>query len=172
MSLPSASARTARVVHRYVGFFLAGIMAVYAVSGTVLIFRKTDFLKVETAHAATVEPGLTAEALGKEIEVRRLAFERTEGPIVYFDDGAYDLATGEVTWTTKALPPVLAKMTHLHKATSDDPLYVLNVAFGVALLGFVVTAFWMYMPGGTVLRRGLYFAAAGVALTVALLWRA
>lgn len=32
-----------RVYHRYLGFFLAGIMAVYAISGVVLIFRDTDF---------------------------------------------------------------------------------------------------------------------------------
>ena len=38
---------TMRVLHRYLGFFLAGIMAVYALSGIVLIFRDTDFLKSE-----------------------------------------------------------------------------------------------------------------------------
>ena len=36
-----------RVYHRYLGFFLAGIMAVYAISGVVMIFRDTDFLKRE-----------------------------------------------------------------------------------------------------------------------------
>ena len=36
---------TMRVYHRYLGFFLAGIMAVYAISGIVLIFRETPFLK-------------------------------------------------------------------------------------------------------------------------------
>jgi uncharacterized iron-regulated membrane protein len=34
-----------RVIHRYLGFFLAGIMALYALSGIVMIFRDTDFLK-------------------------------------------------------------------------------------------------------------------------------
>jgi uncharacterized iron-regulated membrane protein len=36
-----------RIIHRYLGFFLSGIMAVYALSGIVLIFRDTDFLKQE-----------------------------------------------------------------------------------------------------------------------------
>jgi uncharacterized iron-regulated membrane protein len=36
-----------RIYHRYLGFFLAGIMAVYAISGVVMIFRDTDFLKSE-----------------------------------------------------------------------------------------------------------------------------
>jgi hypothetical protein len=34
-----------RELHRYLGFFLVGIMSVYAISGVVLIFRDTDFLK-------------------------------------------------------------------------------------------------------------------------------
>ena len=33
---------TFRILHRYLGFFLAGIMMIYAVSGITLIFRNTD----------------------------------------------------------------------------------------------------------------------------------
>ena len=36
-----------RIFHRYLGFFLSGIMAVYAISGIVMIFRETEFLKSE-----------------------------------------------------------------------------------------------------------------------------
>ena len=36
-----------RIIHRYLGFFLAGIMAVYALSGIVLIFRDTNIFKKE-----------------------------------------------------------------------------------------------------------------------------
>ena len=39
--------KTMRVYHRYLGFFLAGIMAMYAISGIILIFRDTDLLKSE-----------------------------------------------------------------------------------------------------------------------------
>jgi uncharacterized iron-regulated membrane protein len=35
---------TMRIFHRYLGFFLSGIMTVYALSGVVLIFRDSDFL--------------------------------------------------------------------------------------------------------------------------------
>ena len=38
---------TFRVLHRYLGFFLAGIMMIYAVSGITLIFRNTDTFKQE-----------------------------------------------------------------------------------------------------------------------------
>jgi uncharacterized iron-regulated membrane protein len=36
-----------RVIHRYLGYFLSGIMFMYAVSGIVMIFRQTNFLKSE-----------------------------------------------------------------------------------------------------------------------------
>ncbi len=36
-----------RITHRYLGYFLAGIMAVYALSGILLVYRDTDFLKNE-----------------------------------------------------------------------------------------------------------------------------
>ncbi len=173
MPRPLASAQTARVIHRYLGFFLAGIMAVYAISGTVLIFRSTNFLKRATHVSTTVAPGLVGgAAIGEALEIRRLNIERTEGELSYFKDGNYNSLTGKADYLKWELPPALAKMTHLHKATTDDPLFVLNIAFGVSLLLFVVTAFWMYMPGGTILRRGLWFTAGGIALTVVLLWQA
>ena len=46
-----------RMFHRYLGFFLAGIMAVYAISGIVLTFRNTDYMKSEVQVTRTLEPG-------------------------------------------------------------------------------------------------------------------
>jgi uncharacterized iron-regulated membrane protein len=43
-----------RIYHRYLGFFLAGIMAIYSVSGIIMIFRDTDFLKKENHKVLTV----------------------------------------------------------------------------------------------------------------------
>lgn len=170
MALPSRSAQLARRIHRNVGFFLAGVMAMYAVTGIVLVFRNTDFLKQETAYAKTVNTQLDATALGKAIGMKRLAFERSEGDLRFFkDEGTYNIATGEVTYTKTELPFLLGKLTKLHKATTNSPLYWLNISFGVSLLGFVITAFWMYLPGGPKLRKGLWFAAAGVALVVVML---
>lgn len=50
-----------RVYHRYLGFFLAGIMAVYALSGIILIFRETPLLKREVHQVKTLKPLLTGE---------------------------------------------------------------------------------------------------------------
>ena len=168
--MPTKSAHYARLGHRYLGFFLAGIMAVYAISGIVLVFRKGDTFKKEVVHNETLAAGLPDVEIGKALKIRNFKVDRSEANVVYFKDGQYDRTTGAATLTKKELPYVLGRMTHLHKATTNDPLYWLNIFFGVALLGFVVSAFWMYLPGGPVLRKGLLFAAGGFLLTLVLLF--
>lgn len=159
-----------RVLHRYLGFFLAGIMAVYAISGIVLIFRDTDFLKSEHTEEIRIEPNVKNENIGKALDLRRYNFEREEGEMVYFKNGDYNKKTGVAHITTKELPYILDKMTHLHKASTDDPLYWLNVFFGVSLLFFVLSAFWMYLPKTKVFKAGLLYSLAGLVLTLILLF--
>ncbi len=159
-----------RVLHRYLGFFLAGIMAVYAISGIVLIFRDTDFLKSEHTEEIRIEPNVKNENIGKALDLRRYSFEREEGDMVYFRNGDYNKKTGIAHITTKELPYILDKMTHLHKASTDDPLYWLNVFFGISLLFFVLSAFWMYLPKTKVFKAGLLYSLAGLVLTLILLF--
>lgn len=159
-----------RILHRYLGFFLAGIMAVYAISGIVLIFRDTDFLKSTHTEEVKIEPNIKNENLGKALELRRYQFEREEGEMVYFKNGDYNKKTGVAHITSKELPYILDKMTHLHKASTDDPLYWLNIFFGVSLLFFVISAFWMYLPKTKIFKAGLLYSLAGVILTLILLF--
>ena len=159
-----------RVLHRYLGFFLAGIMAVYAISGIVLIFRDSDFLKREQHIQKQIEPQVEAADLGRALELRKLRVEREDEATIYFKDGQYEKATGKAEYTLKELPYVLDKMTHLHKAKSADPLFFLNIFFGLALFFFVISSFWMFMPSSSVFRKGLYFTLAGIVLTVVLLF--
>lgn len=160
---------TFRVYHRYLGFFLAGIMAVYAISGVVLIFRKTDFLKKERIVEQQLPTTTSTAELGKALNIKNLKVEKTEGTLVYFNNGTFDQSTGVAQYTVKKLPLVLDKMTSLHKATTNSPLYYLNIFFGVALLFFVISAFWMFMPGTDLFRKGLYFTAGGIVLTLIML---
>lgn len=159
-----------RVYHRYLGYFLAGIMAVYAISGVVLIFRTTDFLKKVKQHEKNIKLPTTAEALGKEIKVRDLKVERIEGSKWIFKTGSFDTLTGKVQYTTKELPFVLDKFTKLHKANTNEPLYYLNIFFGLSLLFFVVSSFWMFLPKTTIFKKGLYYTIAGIILTLVLLF--
>ena len=159
-----------RIVHRYLGFFLAGIMAVYALSGIVLIYRETDFLKSEKIIEKNLDPGLSTEELGKTMRIRDFKITRTEEDIVYFENGTYNSKTGLIHYTSKELPSILKKLAELHKATSKQPLYWLNVFFGIALFFFVVSSFFMFKPNTKNLREGIYISIAGIILTVLLLY--
>ena len=159
-----------RIYHRYLGFFLAGIMAMYAISGTILIFRDTNFLKKEKLVKERLKPGLAAVDLGKAIRNRDVKIDSVIGNIQLFKGGSYNTTTGEVTYTTKTLPVLVEKLTHLHKASTKEPLFYLNVFFAVSLLFFVISSFWMFMPETTIFKKGLYFTLAGIVLTVVLLF--
>lgn len=158
-----------RVIHRYLGFFLAGIMAVYALSGIIMIFRETALLKRETIETIQLEPNLTGGELSPKLRMG-VKVDRTEGDVLYFKDGNYNMATGVATVKKFKLPFVLEKMERLHKATTNRPLYFLNIFFGLSLLFFVVSSFWMFLPKTSVFRKGLYFAAGGVILTLMIIF--
>lgn len=158
-----------RVIHRYLGFFLAGIMAVYALSGIIMIFRETEFLKKETIETIQLETNLTGGELSPKLRMG-VKIDRTDGNVLYFKDGNYNMATGVATVKKLKLPFVLEKMERLHKATTNSPLYFLNIFFGTSLLFFVISAFWMYSPKMSVFKKGLYFSIAGTILTLLMLF--
>jgi hypothetical protein len=159
-----------RIYHRYLGFFLAGIMAIYSLSGIVLIFRDTDRFKITKQHQKIIAPNLTTDQLGKEIKIKELKAETETEQLINFKQGTYNKVSGEANYTTKELPTVLKKLTDLHKAETKDPLYYLNIFFGVSLLFFVVSSFWMFLPNTTIFKKGLYFTLAGVVLVLIMLF--
>lgn len=159
-----------RVYHRYLGFFLAGIMAVYSISGIIMIFRETDFLKKEKQIEKTIKPNVTSADLGTELKIKNLKVEKEEGNLVYFQQGTYNKETGVANYTVKSLPYVLDKMTKMHKATSKQPLFFLNIFFGVSLFFFVLSAFWMFLPKTTIFKKGMYFAVAGLILALVMIF--
>ncbi|MGC1514719.1 MAG: hypothetical protein WA810_04030 [Maribacter sp.] len=160
-----------RIIHRYLGFFLAGIMAMYAISGIIMIFRNTDFLKHEVSVEKQLSPKLSISELGNELRIRGgIKADKTEGAVIYFKEGQYNTETGMVTQKKMELPIILDKMEHLHKATTNSPVYWLNILFGVSLLFFVISSFWMFIPSTSVFKKGVYFSLAGVVLTIILLF--
>ncbi len=158
-----------RVIHRYLGFFLAGIMAMYALSGIVLIFRDTDFLKNKTQVVKQVKANAKPDELGGLLKMK-VKEAKDEGNLITFKDGTYDKSTGTAQYTQKELPYVLDKMTHLHKAETKNPLFFLNIFFGLSLLFFVISSFWMFMPQTEIFKKGLYFTIAGIVLTLILIF--
>ena len=159
-----------RIIHRYLGFFLAGIMAMYSISGIVLVYRSTDFLKISEQIEVNIGPNVSKEKLGETLRIKRLKVTEEQGDFYHFKNGTYNTVTGEASYTKKELPYLLDRMTHLHKATTNDPLYYLNIFFGFALLFFVISSFWMFMPKTTVFKKGMYFTLAGIVLTLLMLF--
>lgn len=159
-----------RVYHRYLGFFLAGIMAIYSISGIIMIFRDTDFLKKENRKTLTVATGLKTHEVGPAIKIKNLKIKSDTLDIVTFENGTYNRTTGVADYKVKELPYLLNKMTKMHKATNKDPLYYLNICFGISLMFFVISSFYMFMPGTTIFKKGMYFTLAGIVLVLVMLF--
>ena len=145
-------------------------MAVYSISGITLIFRDTDFLKSEKQIEKQLKPNMSNEELGRELRMRDLNVEKEEGDIIRFKQGTYNKATGVANYSTMELSHFIDKLQKLHKADTKSPLFFLNVFFGFSLFFFVVSAFYMFLPNTTVFKKGLYFALAGVVLTLVLIF--
>ena len=93
-----------RIIHRYLGFYLLGIMAVYSVSGITLIFRRTNTFKKVTEVKTKLKPNLNENDLGKNLKIRNLRFTKSQGNIFYFKDGQYNKLSGETTYLKSKSP--------------------------------------------------------------------
>lgn len=160
-----------RIIHRYLGFFLAGIMAIYALSGIVMIFRTTDFLKQEAVMERPLPLDTDLTKIGQQLRMPNLKIEKEANDTVYFNnDVKFSKVTGVATFKIKKLPTILEKLTHLHKATTSDPLFFLNIFFGISLLFFVVSAFYMFLPSTAIFKKGIYFTIAGIVLALIMIF--
>ena len=141
-----------RVVHRYLGFFLAGIMFMYALTGITLTFRDKDTFKKEVVIEKQVEKNLENAP-----EIRGAT------------NIEYNKETGDLKYTLMQPPKFLGMMEKMHKATSSTPLYLLNVFFGVGLLFFVFSAYWMFLPETDIFKKAIYFTIAGIILSAVMI---
>ena len=78
----------------------------------------------------------------------------------------YNKTTGELKYIQMQPPKILGMIEKMHKATSSTPLYFLNVFFGVALLFFVFSSYWMFLPQTDIFRKAIYFTLGGIALSL------
>lgn len=144
----------------------------YAISGIVLTFRNTDYLKNEIPVEKKVETNIASDKLGEVLGMGRFfKVDKQEGDLIYFNDGGtYNTNTGLVKYTEKKLPILLENMNNIHKMHSGHPLFWLGIFFGISLLFFAVSAFWMFRPTTSVFKKGLYFTFGGIVLTLILLF--
>tara|TARA_B110000285_G_scaffold227607_1_gene289191 strand:+ start:677 stop:1060 length:384 start_codon:yes stop_codon:yes gene_type:complete len=121
----------------------------YALSGITLTFRDKEYFKKEVLIEKFIE---------KELEKK---------PIIRSAKNIeYNKTTGELKYIEMKPPKVLGIIEKMHKATSSTPLYFLNVFFGVALLFFVFSSYWMFLPQTNIFRKAIYFTLGGIALSL------
>lgn len=161
--------RIMRALHRDLGFILIGLTIIYSISGILLIYRETGFLKKERQITRTIEPNLEAEELGGALRMRNFKISNTDGDLVFFNNGSYNRSTGVVEYTSNELPKWLSKINSLHKTSNRNPLHWLGTIYGILLLFLAVSSFWMFKPGNGLFRRGITFAAGGAAIVIILL---
>ena len=165
---------TMRILHRDIGFLMIGLTLVFALSGILLVYRSTDFMKSETQITRTLEPEMTIDDVGRALHLRKLNVGEDDGRRIAFSagqmasDGHYDRQTGEVSYTAQQLPSVLEKLNALHKTGSGSPLHWFSVVYGVLLTFLAVSSFWMFKPKTRPFRRGLVLAGVGFAAAAAL----
>jgi len=163
-----------RILHRDIGFLMIGLTLAFSLSGILLVYRQTDFLKSDTVVTRTVSGGLAAEEIGKTLRLRKIKVSSDDGRYVLFDsdpsvrDGKYDRETGAVTFTEKQLPSWLNKLNRLHKTGSSESIHWFVVLYGGLLTFLAISSLWMFKPSTRQFRRGLVFAASGVAAAAAL----
>ena len=155
-----------RIYHRYLGFFLAGIMCIYAVSGIILIFRTTDFLKIERTLIKELPIDTPKEELGRMLSIHDFKITGETAHEIRFTQGVYNRITGIAKYQIKELPKFLRKMASFHKSTINSPLFFLNVFFGVSLLFFSISAFFMYVKTTRIFKKGIYIAITGIVLAL------
>jgi hypothetical protein len=102
--------------------------------------------------------------------MRDLKVSKEAGDIISFKQGTYNKATGVANYSTMELSSFVDKLQHLHKADTKSPLFFLNIFFGLSLFFFVVSSFYMFLPGTSVFKKGLYFTLAGVVLTLIMIF--
>ena len=144
-------------------------MLMYALSGMLLVFRDTDFLKVSHHIQTQVAPHLDEKQLAKSLKLKTVEITSQQGDIQTFKEGQYNVATGQANYTVKKLPILLEKMNTFHKAPSKGSMGGLNVLFGGCLLFFVLSSFFLFAPSSKIFKRGLGFIGLGVILSGVLL---
>lgn len=157
-----------RAIHRYLGYFLAGIMTVYAISGITMVFRKTDTFKKEVTVDKQLKTNLNKGQMNPKLKLGK--FEKSVDEVLYFEHGEYNQKTGLANIKKMEAPFVLKKMEKLHKASTNSSLYFLNIFFACSLLFFVISSFWMYAPKMPIFKKGMYFVSAGIIFALILIF--
>lgn len=157
-----------RVLHRDIGFLTIGLTVVYALSGVLLIYRNTGFMKVMRIEENRLETGLSAENLGSRLRIRNFKVEREEGSKIFYKEGVYDAETGVATVTRKTYPFPVDKLVNLHKITGANNLSFISLIYGCMLAFLAFSSLFMFKFGSRKNKRGMAMVGVSMAATIIL----
>ncbi|MFT5729319.1 MAG: hypothetical protein ACI8PB_003484 [Desulforhopalus sp.] len=86
--------RWMRVLHRDIGFFVIGLTVIYGISGIMLTYRDTGFLKTETQIEKTIDSGLGVNQLGRTLHLKGIKVLSEDEKQIHFTSGTYNKETG------------------------------------------------------------------------------
>lgn len=159
-----------RYLHNKIGFFITGLVIIYALSGLIQTYRDTDLLKHDVVHKKTLAVNLTESQIGPQLKLRNFKVTKTADSILYFKEGSYNAATGIAQFTSKEWYAWITPFTELHKAASKSPAHYFTTIFGIAMLFMSISAFWMFKPGTKLFSSGVYLTIAGIIAAVILIF--
>lgn len=158
-----------RTWHRVFGYLAIGITLVYALSGIVLNYRNTNFMKTEKQVERTITPGLTAEELGTALRLPGFKVIESTDDIINFNSGSYNSVTGEVNYSSFEYVFPFNKFSKLHKSVSSNGLHLFGVIYGIILLFLAVSSYWMHKPGTKHYKDFFLYGGIGIAAAILLL---
>jgi hypothetical protein len=158
-----------RTLHRDIGFFAFGLVVIYILSGIVLIYRDTDFLKREVTVERQLKPNMEIGDVGKELRMREVKVTKTEGDVITFQNGTYNKTSGAAVFTSKEVMFPFNKFINFHKAISGKATHWFNLVFGFVFLFLAVSSLWMFKANTKTFRRGMILVGVGIVFTVILL---
>lgn len=150
-----------RSLHRDIGFFVIGLTIIYTLSGILLIYRDSDFLKHKVITEREIKPNLNESDLGMVLHLKDFKVLKSEGDILYFQNGTYNKSTGLVKYKEKVLPSVFTSSIKMHKISSQSATRWISIVYGLLLLFLAISSFWMYKSKTKLFRRGIYITAVG-----------
>lgn len=158
--------RYMRSIHHYVGYLTLGFAIVYALSGITMVYRNTDFLKVERTHATSIAVMLTPERLKAELKLRDMKVLSDNDSTIVFDAGVYSKLSGEVTYTTKEYVVPIDKFAALHKVNSKSGVHIVGILFGAAIFTLAVTSLFIFPTKSKQFAGNMVVVAVGVAICI------
>ncbi|MGL4854964.1 MAG: hypothetical protein ACRC37_06895 [Lentisphaeria bacterium] len=157
-----------RVLHRDIGFFTIGLMLIYALSGIVLVYRDTNFLKQDKKIERQLDKNLSGEKVGSELRLRMFRVLEENEQIVKFKEGSYNKSTGEANYTVREFMFPFNKWASLHKVPSAQTKSIISVIAGILLSFLALSSFWMYNVKSKLFKRNIFISIAGFIVAIIL----